>query len=62
MSDMAPDRESDEQKVVVTDVRMPFLSMVILMVKWSIASIPALIILAILGAIVVGIFGAVFGS
>ncbi len=62
MSDVAPGRESGEQKVVVTDVRIPFVSMVILMVKWAIASIPAFIILAILGAILAGIFGAAFGS
>jgi hypothetical protein len=31
--------------VVVTDVRMPFVSMVMFMVKWAIASIPAAVIL-----------------
>lgn len=36
----------DKQEVVVTDIRMPFMSMVIFMVKWVIASIPAMIILA----------------
>ncbi len=34
--------------VVVTDIQMPFISMVIFMVKWVIASIPAFIILFIL--------------
>ena len=62
MSDTEARRGNGDRNVVVTDVRMPFVSMVILMVKWSIASIPALIILAILGAILVGIFGAAFGS
>jgi hypothetical protein len=38
-------------RVVVTDIRMPFWSMVRFMVKWAIAAIPALIILAILGAL-----------
>ncbi len=33
------------QNVVVTDVHMPFWSMVVFMVKWSIAAIPAVIIL-----------------
>jgi len=41
---------SDEQRVIVTDVRMPFLSMVVFMVKWAIAAIPAVIILAVLWA------------
>jgi hypothetical protein len=39
------------QEVVVTDIRMPFGSMVAFMVKWSIASIPALFILVFLGAL-----------
>lgn len=38
-----------ERNVVVTDIRMPFLSMVIFMVKWVIASIPAFMILSVLG-------------
>ena len=38
-----------EKRVVVTDINMPFMSMVIFMVKWVIASIPAFIILSILG-------------
>lgn len=38
------------QEIVVTDIHMPFGSMVTFMVKWAIASIPALIILVMLGA------------
>lgn len=39
-------------RVVVTDIHMPFGSMVIFMVKWVLASIPALFILAlVLGAL-----------
>jgi len=38
-------------KVSVTDLDMPFLSMVRFMVKWAIAAIPALLILMILGAV-----------
>lgn len=38
-----------EKNVVVTDIRMPFLSMVAFMVKWAIAAIPALIILFFMG-------------
>ena len=37
--------------VVVTDIDMPFWSMVSFMVKWSIAAIPALIILALFGSL-----------
>ena len=42
-------------KVVVTDIKIPFRSMVILMVKWAIATIPALIILSVIGSIIFGI-------
>jgi hypothetical protein len=38
-------------RVTVTDVDMPFLSMVRFMVKWAIAAIPALLILTILTAV-----------
>lgn len=44
--------------VVVTDVQMPFGSMVIFMVKWALASIPAMIILMIVGAVLGSTLGA----
>ncbi len=51
--------------VVVTDIKMPFGSMVSFMVKWAIASIPAFIILAILiatvGSFLAGLFVGIFG-
>ena len=47
----------NEKRVVVTDIRMPFLSMMIFMIKWVIASIPAFIILSILGGIVTAVLG-----
>lgn len=45
----------DTQRVVVTDVEMKFGSMVAFMVKWTIAAIPAMLILMVLlwGAILV---------
>jgi hypothetical protein len=48
--------------VVITDVKMPFISMVVFMVKAAIAAIPALIILAILGAIIVSVIGGISGG
>jgi hypothetical protein len=36
---------NDEARVIVVDVKIHFWSMVILMVKWAIAAIPAVIIL-----------------
>ncbi|HKV87707.1 MAG TPA: hypothetical protein VJT78_06900 [Candidatus Dormibacteraeota bacterium] len=42
---------SDAREVVVVDVKIPFWSMVVLLVKWSIAAIPAFVILVILGTV-----------
>lgn len=50
----------DRQEVVVVDIKMPFTSMVGFMVKWAIASIPALLIMFILGAIGAGILAGMF--
>jgi hypothetical protein len=44
------------QQVVVTDIHMPFGSMVGFMVKWAIASIPAMIILILLAVILSFVF------
>ncbi len=46
-----------KQAVVVTDIRMPFFSMVIFMVKWAIAAIPALCILILFGVLTWGMLG-----
>ena len=35
----------DVSRVKITDIKMPFGSMVVFMIKWAIASIPAIIIL-----------------
>jgi len=43
-----PDEEN-RQSVVVTDIHMPFFSMVVFMVKWAIAAIPAFLILTVIG-------------
>ena len=45
-----------EGPVNIVDIYMPFGSMVVFMVKWAIASIPAIIILMILFAIFGGFF------
>ena len=43
----------EETQVVVTDIKMPFISMVVFMVKWALAAIPAFLIL---GGIITGLF------
>jgi len=55
--------EYDERKeVVVVDVRIPFVSMVVLLVKWAIAAIPALVILALLSMLFTGLLGGLSGG
>ncbi|WJN60935.1 hypothetical protein [Pseudomonas sp. SO81] len=50
------------QPVVIMDLNMSFNSMVWFMVKWAIASIPALIILFIIGVMLVAMFGGFLGA
>jgi len=45
--------ENDSQNVIITDIKMPFFSMVMFMIKWVFAIIPAAIILAAVIAILV---------
>ncbi len=48
------------QEVVVVDVKIPFTSMVILLVKWAIAAIPAAIILFVIASLLMMAFGGTF--
>jgi len=52
---VSSDESEKKQEVTVTDIRMPFGSMVLFMVKWAVASIPALIIIALLGTVFWGV-------
>ncbi|MCF6337191.1 MAG: hypothetical protein L3J84_04460 [Gammaproteobacteria bacterium] len=54
--------EEESQYVVVTDIRMPFLSMVMFMIKWAVAAIPAFIILSIIGAVLMMLLGGMLGG
>ncbi|MDQ6981213.1 MAG: hypothetical protein Q9M46_07020 [Ghiorsea sp.] len=49
----------EKNEVVVTDIQMSFGSMVVFMIKWAIAAIPALIILSVIAAIATGILSAI---
>lgn len=53
--------EENVNQVRIIDIKMPFWSMVIFMVKASIASIPAFIILSIIGTIVFSVIGGLIG-
>ena len=48
---------TEKHEVVVTDIKMPFWSMVLFMVKWAFAAIPAVIIVFF----IVGVAGAIMG-
>ena len=50
------------QQFVVTDIKIPFLSMVVLLVKWSLAAIPAVIILIVIATILSMVLGLFFGD
>jgi hypothetical protein len=52
------EQQSERREIVVVDIKMPFWSMVVFMVKWAIAAIPAFIILLIVGLIVTAILAA----
>lgn len=55
--------ESDTQLgVVVTNIKMPFGSMVVFMIKWALASIPAAIILLVIYAMAYAIAVTIFGG
>ena len=58
--DEASLQEIKDKSVYIKDLDIPIKSMVIFMVKWTLASIPAFIILAIIFAIFFAIFGALF--
>ncbi|HTQ74100.1 MAG TPA: hypothetical protein VMI74_07420 [Burkholderiales bacterium] len=51
---------SDAREVVVVDVKIPFWSMVVLLVKWAIAAIPAFVILVILATVTTWVLAAFF--
>ncbi len=47
---------TEDAGVIVTDVRMRFGSMVVFMIKWALASIPAMIILVLIVASIQALF------
>lgn len=51
----------NHQNVVLIDIQMPFWSMVWFMVRWSLASIPAIIILVIIFAVVIAFLTTILG-
>ncbi len=56
------EEEQASQRVVITDVNMPFSSMVVFLVKLALASIPALMIVWVVLVVFMMAFMALFGS
>ena len=50
------------QEVSIVDIRMPFWSMVVFMVKLSLAAIPAFIILAVIYVAAIAVFGGIIAG
>ena len=50
------------QTIVVTDIKIPFWSLVVLMVKWALAAIPAVVILIAIATIVSAVFTFLFSG
>ncbi|WP_041766402.1 hypothetical protein [Psychromonas ingrahamii] len=57
---MSDTQSNEKQEVTIVDIKMPFMSMVIFLVKLAIASIPAFIILSVIFMIFGVLFGGVF--
>lgn len=55
-----PPERTPTSRVTVVDFDMPFGSMVVFMLKWGLAAIPAMLILFIVGAIVSAVFAGMF--
>lgn len=51
-----------DNEVVVTNIKMPFGSMVLFMVKLAVATIPAMIILSAIGSITFGLVNALLNG
>ena len=58
----APMQNYTNNEVTVVDIKMPFWSMVIFMVKAAIAAIPAVIILSVVASVVMSLLAGFFGG
>jgi hypothetical protein len=51
---------ADGNLVTIRDIDVPFWRIVMIMIKWSIAAIPATIILVVIWALTMAVFAALF--
>jgi hypothetical protein len=47
----------EKQEVRIIDIQIPFVSLVVFMIKWALAAIPAALILSALFLLLTGLFG-----
>ena len=57
MSDLQP-----TQRYVLSDIDIPFFRLIVIFVKWSLAAIPAAIIVTVVFWLVFGLLAAIFGG
>ncbi|MFT5720165.1 MAG: hypothetical protein ACI9W6_000455 [Motiliproteus sp.] len=53
-------QRNEKQEVTIVDIKMPFISMVVFLVKLAVASIPAFIIFAFIFMVFGMLFGGMF--
>jgi hypothetical protein len=53
---------TDGNLVTIRDIDVPFWRIVTIMIKWSIAAIPATFILILIWGLTMALFAAIFGS
>ena len=49
------------ERNVITDIDIPFWRLVVILVKWALAAIPATIIVMVIIMLVAALFGGIFG-
>ena len=57
-----PEPPAAPHRISIADVDMPFWRMVVLIIKWTLAAIPAMIILTVLFALVAGLLGGIIAA
>ena len=57
-----PQLQQPPMRVVVTDVDMKFGTMIVFMIKWAIAAIPATLILSLIGGVIMAIMFVILGA
>jgi hypothetical protein len=53
---------SDGNGIIIRDIDVPFWRIVMILVKWSIASVPAMIILMILASLIAALLGIILAA